>query len=86
MACHLVKSGYHVTGFDVWAPSVEKFAGAGGGSVAAGSAREAARQSEVFICMVANAKQAEAVLFDEERGAVKGMSVAVPDNSESCRD
>lgn len=71
MATHLAETGHDVTGFDVWQPSMEKFKSQGG--VIATSPREAAKGKDFFICMVANAKQAESVLFDSENGAVQGQ-------------
>ena len=70
MASHLVKVGHNVTGYDVWEPSMSKFEAAGGH--VASSPREAAQGSDFFICMVANAEQAESVLFDHKNGAVSG--------------
>lgn len=70
MASHLVKQGHMVTGYDVYEPSLAKFK-AGGGDIAS-SPREAAEKKNYFICMVANAKQADSVLFDPESGAIHG--------------
>ncbi|KAH7350560.1 hypothetical protein BKA65DRAFT_453015 [Rhexocercosporidium sp. MPI-PUGE-AT-0058] len=71
MASHLFGLGYHVTGFDVYEPSLEKFRALG--AKTATSPREAAQESDFFICMVANSNQAESVLFDTETGAVKAL-------------
>lgn len=73
MSTHLVGLGHQVTGFDVWAPSMEKF-GAQGGQIAS-SPRAAAQGNDHFVCMVANAAQAESVLFDASTGAVQGQYV-----------
>ena len=70
MATHLTKCGYTVTGYDVYAPSLARFSDVGGR--VASSPAEAAKDCSIFICMVASAKQAEEVLFDETSGAVKG--------------
>jgi 3-hydroxyisobutyrate dehydrogenase len=70
MATHLVKQGYPVTGFDVWAPSLEKFAAAGGTpstSLAASGADKA-----FYIVMVASAPQAQPALFGDD-GIVKAL-------------
>ncbi|KAH8593027.1 hypothetical protein B0O99DRAFT_653641 [Bisporella sp. PMI_857] len=75
MASHLVKEGHNVTGFDVYEPSLEKFKAAGGQTTT--SPKDAGMAKEYFICMVANAQQAETVLFDRENGAVQ----ALPSNS-----
>jgi 3-hydroxyisobutyrate dehydrogenase-like beta-hydroxyacid dehydrogenase len=71
MASHLVKLGCNVTGYDVCEPSLAKFREVGGRT--ASSPRQAAQGSEFLICMVANAQQAESVLFDSDNGAVQGM-------------
>ncbi|KXS15061.1 hypothetical protein M427DRAFT_155509 [Gonapodya prolifera JEL478] len=74
MASTLVHKGFPVTGFDVWQPSLDKFVAAGGKGVKA--PREAARDAEVFVVMVTNAKQADSVLFGDD-GAIR----ALPDNA-----
>jgi 3-hydroxyisobutyrate dehydrogenase-like beta-hydroxyacid dehydrogenase len=71
MASHLVKLGHNVTGYDVYEPSLAKFREVGGQT--ASSPRQAARGSDFLICMVANAQQAESVLFNSNDGAVQGM-------------
>lgn len=70
MATHLVKVGHNVTGFDVYEPTLARFK-AEGGKISS-SPRETAKDNAYFICMVANSKQAESVLFDSANGAVKG--------------
>jgi len=70
MASNLVKKGYKVTGFDVSAPTLDRF-NAVGGEIAP-SPREAAQGSSIFICMVANSHQVDSVLFDPANGAVQG--------------
>lgn len=69
MATHLVKQGYPVTGFDVWQPSLEKFKGAGG--IPAPNPAESAKDKLFYICMVANAQQAQDAIFDNENAVVK---------------
>jgi 3-hydroxyisobutyrate dehydrogenase len=71
MASHLVKLGHNVKGYDVYEPSLAKFREVGGQT--ASSPRQAAQRSNFLICMVANAQQAESVLFDSNNGAVQGM-------------
>jgi 3-hydroxyisobutyrate dehydrogenase len=68
MATYLVKSGYTVTGSDVWAPSVERFVAAGGKS--ASSPREASSNAQYLVSMVATAAQTTAALFDPSTGAI----------------
>ncbi|PVH80483.1 3-hydroxyisobutyrate dehydrogenase [Cadophora sp. DSE1049] len=71
MASHLLGLGHHVTGFDVYEPSLEKFRALGARTAI--SPREAAKDNNFFICMVANSNQAESVLFDSENGAVQAL-------------
>jgi len=71
MATNLVKLGHSVTGFDVYEPTLARFKAQGG--LTALSPRNAAEGNEVFICMVANAQQVQAVLFESEDGAVRGL-------------
>lgn len=71
MAAHLVESGFPVTGYDVYAPAMEKLVIAGGKS--SKTPREAAQAAEFFVCMVANSVQATPLLFDAETGAVGGL-------------
>ena len=70
MASNLCKKGYIVTGFDVYEPTLDKFQAVGGRI--AHSPREAAIDSSIFICMVANSHQVDSVLFDTVTGAVHG--------------
>ncbi|EWG54543.1 hypothetical protein FVEG_12738 [Fusarium verticillioides 7600] len=65
MAQSLVRAGFSVQGYDVWAPSVEKFAASGpsGMSIAASSPAGAAKGTAALILMVQNAVQAWDVLF-----------------------
>lgn len=73
MATHLVKSGYSVTGFDVWAPTLEKFKAAGG--IPSTSLAESARDKTFYIVMVATAQQAQSAIFESEDG---GIAKALP--------
>ncbi|KAL1612983.1 hypothetical protein SLS60_001214 [Paraconiothyrium brasiliense] len=70
MATHLVKQGYPVTGFDVYAPTLERFSKAGG--TPSTSLSESAKDKQYYICMVATAQQAEQALFSDD-GIVKGL-------------
>jgi 3-hydroxyisobutyrate dehydrogenase len=68
MATHLVKQGYPVTGFDVYAPSLEKFTAAGG--IPSTSLADSAKDKTFYIVMVASAPQAQPALFGDD-GIVK---------------
>lgn len=70
MATHLVKSGYSVIGFDVWAPTLEKFKAAGG--VPSTSLSDSAKDKSFYICMVATQFQAQEALFKDD-GIVKSL-------------
>jgi 3-hydroxyisobutyrate dehydrogenase-like beta-hydroxyacid dehydrogenase len=71
MATHLVKQGYAVTGFDVWAPTLERFAAAGGLTATTPAAAVAGKA--FCVCMVATAQQAQAVLLDGPDAAVAAL-------------
>ena len=71
MAANLLKSGFPVIGYDVYAPAMEKLVAAGGKS--AKTPREAVQEVEFFVCMVANSIQATPLLFDPETGAVGAL-------------
>jgi 3-hydroxyisobutyrate dehydrogenase len=77
MATNLVKKGLLVTGYDVWAPTLERFVSAGGSS--AKTPRETVKGAEFVILMVATAAQVMTALFHEENGAIleleKGATV-----------
>ncbi|OTA80444.1 hypothetical protein M434DRAFT_37971 [Hypoxylon sp. CO27-5] len=68
MATNLVKRGYHVTGFDVWQPTLERFQAAGG-SIATTPA-EAVKDKDYCVCMVATAQQAQDVLIEGNNPAL----------------
>lgn len=72
MATHLVKNGYKVTGFDVWAPTLERFKQAGG--YCATTPAEAAQGKEYCVCMVATAQQAQVALLDGPNPAVPALA------------
>ncbi|CVK98992.1 uncharacterized protein FPRN_03917 [Fusarium proliferatum] len=71
MAQSLVRAGFSVQGYDVWAPSVEKFAASGPSemSIAASSPADAAKGTAALILMVQNAVQAWDVLFGAGKAA-----------------
>lgn len=71
MATHLLKEGYAVTGFDVWAPTLERFRQAGGQT--ATTPAEAVRDKPFCVCMVATAQQADAVLWQGDAPAVPAL-------------
>lgn len=71
MAAHLVKSGFPVVGYDVYAPAMQKLVAAGGKS--SKTPRDAVQEVEFFVCMVANSIQATPLLFDSETGAVGAL-------------
>lgn len=68
MATNLVKQGYAVTGFDVWAPTLERFKAAGG--LTAATPAEAVAGKDFCVCMVATAQQATAVLLEGPNAAI----------------
>ncbi|KJR87790.1 3-hydroxyisobutyrate dehydrogenase [Sporothrix schenckii 1099-18] len=75
MATHLVKQGYAVTGFDVWQPTLDKFAAAGGQTATTPAAAVAGKS--VCVCMVATAQQAQQVLVEGDAAA----AAALPQNA-----
>jgi 3-hydroxyisobutyrate dehydrogenase len=72
MATHLVKQGYRVKGYDMWAPTLERFKAAGG--EIASSLADSATGNMYHVCMVASAPQAQSALFDGEDSIVKGTN------------
>lgn len=71
MATNLVKEGHSVTGFDVWAPTLDKFKQAGGST--ASTPAEAVQGKAFCIVMVATAQQAQSVLFQGDHPAVPSL-------------
>ena len=71
MAANLVKQGYPVTGFDVWAPTLEKFKAQGGRTTE--TPVEAVKDKQYCVCMVATAQQVQSVLIDGPGAAVKEL-------------
>ncbi|XP_024963400.1 uncharacterized protein LOC112503631 [Cynara cardunculus var. scolymus] len=67
MATHLLKSNFCVQGYDVYKPSLSRFADAGG--LIGNSPVEVSKDVEVLILMVTNEVQAESVLYGVD-GAV----------------
>ncbi|KAK4200348.1 NAD binding domain of 6-phosphogluconate dehydrogenase-domain-containing protein [Triangularia verruculosa] len=68
MATHLIKQGYPVTGFDVWAPTLKRFEEAGG--LTATTPADAVLNKQHVVVMVATAQQAQSVLLDGPNAAV----------------
>ncbi|KAL8754116.1 MAG: hypothetical protein Q9184_005213 [Pyrenodesmia sp. 2 TL-2023] len=73
MASHLIKSGFPVTGFDVYQPTLDRFTEENSNASAAKTPREAVQNVDFLIVMVATSVQATPLLFDETTGAVKGL-------------
>lgn len=71
MASHLLRSGFPLIGYDVYQPAMLKIVSEGGGS--ANTPREAAKDVDFMIVMVANHVQATPLLFDPVTGAVEGL-------------
>ena len=71
MAAHLLDSGFPVVGYDVYPPLMDRFSAQGG--VVAQTPREAVKEADFFICMVATSVQATPLFFDEIIGAVQGL-------------
>lgn len=71
MATHLIKQGYPVTGFDVWAPTLEKFSAQGG--TPSSSLSGSAKGKLFYVVMVATAQQAQQALFGAEDSIVSSL-------------
>lgn len=71
MATNLLKEGYDVTGFDVYGPTLERFAQAGGRT--ATTPAEAVADKHHCVCMVATAQQAQSVLLDGDNAAITAL-------------
>lgn len=71
MATHLIKQGYAVTGFDVWAPTLKRFEEVGG--LSAATPAEAVAGKGYSVVMVATAQQAQSVLLDGPHPAVAAL-------------
>ncbi|CAG9464477.1 unnamed protein product [Pedinophyceae sp. YPF-701] len=67
MARSILAQGHHVSAFDVYPPSVDKFVAAGG--TAAKSPAHAAEKADAIVLMVVNSDQADAALFGEQGAA-----------------
>ena len=66
MGARLLKSGFPVTSYNVYAPSMDKLVAVGGKS--SKSPREAVQNVEFFVYMVANSVQATLLLLELSKG------------------
>ncbi|PVH80276.1 hypothetical protein DL98DRAFT_491740 [Cadophora sp. DSE1049] len=71
MATNLLKKGFHVTGFDVYAPTLERFT-ASGGHVSS-TPKETVLDAQYVVFMVATAAQILSALFDDDSGAIHSL-------------
>ncbi|KAF7555618.1 hypothetical protein G7046_g6517 [Stylonectria norvegica] len=67
----LTKPHYLVKGYDVYAPSAEKFVAQGGRT--GDSPRTVAKDSKFLVCMAVNSQQIEEILFNSETGALQSL-------------
>ncbi|GAB4860535.1 hypothetical protein Ancab_035695 [Ancistrocladus abbreviatus] len=74
MATHLLTSNFTVVGYDVYKPTLARFADAGG--LVGNSPSEASKDVDVLVVMVTNEVQAESVLFGD-----CGAVTTLPDGS-----
>jgi 3-hydroxyisobutyrate dehydrogenase-like beta-hydroxyacid dehydrogenase len=83
MSTHMYRSGFPLTGYDIWKPTLEKFK-AQCATIAkesnistpvktASSPRDAVKGAEVVVLMVATHYHIESALFDKDVGAVYGL-------------
>ncbi|CAM8976158.1 unnamed protein product [Rhodiola kirilowii] len=70
MATHLLHSNFSVIGFDVYPPTLSRFASAGG--LTASSPAQASEGIDVLVVMVTNEVQAESVLYGDH-GAITAL-------------
>ncbi|KAM7479632.1 hypothetical protein LguiA_027845 [Lonicera macranthoides] len=70
MATHLLRSDFTVHGYDVYKPTLSRFANAGG--LIGSSPAEVSKDVEVLVVMVTNEAQAESVLYGD-LGAVSAL-------------
>jgi 3-hydroxyisobutyrate dehydrogenase len=71
MATNLLRTYPHITGFDVYAPTLQRFVAAGG--KAATTPKECVKDAKYVVFMVATAAQILSALFDDETGAVAAL-------------
>ncbi|KAK9277890.1 hypothetical protein L1049_027447 [Liquidambar formosana] len=70
MATHLLRSNFSVLGYDVYKPTLSRFANAGG--LVGNSPAEVSKDVDVLVIMVTNEAQAESVLYGDF-GAVPAL-------------
>ncbi|KAL8668943.1 MAG: hypothetical protein Q9168_006440, partial [Polycauliona sp. 1 TL-2023] len=73
MASHLLESGFHITAFDIYKPTLDRFLTESPTAGIATTPKEAAQDVDFFIVMVATSMQATPLLFDSETGAINGL-------------
>ena len=83
MSTHLVRVGFPVTGYDVYAPTMERWQKAckdipNSRYTAASSPSDAVKSADVVCLMVANHHHVHSALFDEKVGAVSALPKDVP--------
>lgn len=85
MAVSLLRAGYVVQGFDVYAPAIDRFLSSEGKAEGATSAVEAVKGAQVVFLMVQNSSQVDELLFGTGRavdslseGAIVILSSTVP--------
>lgn len=71
LATNLINKGFPVTGFDVWAPTLDRFRQAGGSS--APTPAEAVADKPLCVVMVATAQQAQSVLLEGDAPALPAL-------------
>ena len=79
MSTHLVRTGFPVTGYDIYGPTLDKWISAckeieNSNAKTANSPAEAVRKANVVCLMVANHHHVHSALFDPEIGAVHALS------------
>ncbi|XP_058108204.1 uncharacterized protein LOC131251484 isoform X2 [Magnolia sinica] len=70
MATHLLRSNFCVIGYDVYGPSLSRFADAGG--LVGNTPAEVSKDVDVLIIMVTNENQAESVLYGDN-GSISAL-------------
>ena len=83
MSTHLVRVGFPVTGYDVYAPTMERWQKAcqeipKSRYTAASSPADAVKSAEVVCLMVANHHHVHSALFDDKVGAVSALPKDIP--------
>ncbi|KAF4556400.1 Hypothetical protein D9617_1g082770 [Elsinoe fawcettii] len=72
MASNLAKKSYHITGYDVYTPLIDKLVSAGGHAGSSPSAT--ATDCPIVIIMVATMYQANSLLFEGSSPAIEGIA------------